>query len=108
VPLPLLAGLCAQAEVSEVAFVFMFPNGRFVPRWLGWLLVPLLLWRPWVWGVKFLPGFLASTQTGESFTYSSKGVFDTLALTAFFTVGVAAQVYRYRRVCTPTERQQMK
>jgi hypothetical protein len=108
VPLALLVLLCSLAEISQVAFVYLFPNGRFVPRWLGLLLVPLIFWRPWVWGAAFLPGFLAAPHTGETYTYASKGMLDTVGITLFFAVGIAAQVRRYRHTCTPIERQQMK
>ena len=45
-PLLLLALLAAFAEICQVATVFLFPDGRFVPRWMWVLLLPLFVWRP--------------------------------------------------------------
>jgi hypothetical protein len=85
-----------------VALFLLFPNGHFVPGWTRWV---LLLTVPWNASLFFLPGFdadslLELTPVG-------------LALLAawyasFLSVGLYAQVYRYRRVASATERQQMK
>src|SRR5829696_1051905 len=71
-----------------VALVALFPDGRFVPRWTRWLillsilLVATILYLPlYVWSVLML----------------------LIVLGAIY-----AQVYRYRHVSTPTERQQTK
>jgi len=50
VPMLILALLAAFAEICQVAFVYLFPNGRFAPGWLWILLVPLFVWRPMIWG----------------------------------------------------------
>lgn len=78
---------------------FIFPNGRFVPRWIAWLAIPnailstLVVFAP-QWG-----GSLADT------TYSIMilAVFFTWFLLASYSV-----LYRYKYVSTPTERQQTK
>jgi len=71
-----------------VALVVLFPDGRFVPRWTRWLifssiaLVATILYLPLAyWGV-----FMVVILLGA----------------------IYAQVYRYRRVSTPTARQQTK
>src|SRR5215203_4441423 len=71
-----------------VALIALFPDGRLVPRWTRWLillsmlLVATILYLPlYVWGVLML----------------------LIVLGAIY-----AQVYRYRHVSTPTERQQTK
>ena len=80
-----------------ILFVYLFPDGRFVPPWTRWLaalwiglMVPVtffaeplnaLLGNPWVNGL-FATGLVGTT--------------------------LFAQVYRYRRVSAPSQRQQTK
>jgi hypothetical protein len=72
-------------------FFFLFPNGRFVPAWtrsaaLAWVVFGLIkrLWpAPPAW-------------------------ISDLILVGELGIGVAAQVYRYRRVSTSLQRQQTK
>ncbi len=75
----------------------LFPNGRFVPRWTRWvaiaLIVPALM-------LTILPPFV-----------TVPAIVPTLS-EVFFSLGalclIGAQIYRYRRVSTPVERQQTK
>jgi hypothetical protein len=71
-----------------VALFVLFPDGRFVPRWTRWL---LLLSIPLIVTNLYLP-----------FSYLS-AILSLLVLGAFY-----AQIYRYRYVSTPPERQQTK
>jgi hypothetical protein len=71
-----------------VALIVLFPDGRLVPRWTRWLLissvplvVAILFAPPAYWGV-----FMVSILLGALY----------------------AQAYRYRRVSTPSGRQQTK
>ena len=81
-------------QVCAGLFFYLFPGGRFVPRWIRWLAVALIAY----WAVDiFLPASLFSNSP------LSFALF--LGLEAS-QVGV--QVYRYRRVSTPLERQQTK
>jgi hypothetical protein len=74
--------------VPTVALVVLFPDGRLVARWTRWLgLAAVLL----VIAILFLPPAYWN------------------ALWPFILLGaLSAQIYRYRRVSTPTERQQTK
>ena len=77
---------------------YIFPDGRFVPRWTRWPALAFLLWegqRLLLWGGQRL---LADTD-------SSGPPFEVLL---YFALGVAALVYRYVRVATPIQRQQVK
>ena len=74
--------------VPTVALFVLFPDGRFVPRWTRWL---VLFSIPLTVTSLYLP-----------FSYSST-ILTTLVLGAFY-----AQIYRYRYVSTPPERQQTK
>jgi hypothetical protein len=71
-----------------VALVALFPDGRFVPRWTRWLILSSIV--------------LVATISHLPLTYWC----------AFLVVvllgAIYAQVYRYRHVSTPTERQQTK
>jgi hypothetical protein len=79
-------------------FAFVFPNGRFVPRWTLWL-IPL--WTAWVVGFFLFAGAIA-----EANTWAIALTFIVWAL--WFVVGAAAQYYRYTWVSTWVERQQTK
>jgi len=80
-------------------FFYLFPNGRFVPRWIGWILVPYLMVS------------IALTLPPRNSALNANNwpvwLFDSLLL-IFVGTFVCLQVYRYRRVSTPTERQQTR
>ena len=71
-----------------VALFVLFPDGRLVPRWTRWLILSSV---PLVVATLFLP-----------LTYW--GVLMTMILLS----AIYAQVYRFRHVSTPAERQQTK
>src|SRR5262249_7418550 len=69
----------------------VFPSGRFAPRWTRWL---LLAWAAYWACFAYLPNTLVLTPP-------------SFAIQVCLMIGVAAaQVYRYRRVSTPVQRQQ--
>ncbi len=83
---------------TSLIFVYTFPDGRFVPgftRWLalGWIAVSLLpiplfgAFSPWNWWLSPLY---------------------TLVRSAFYCSLALALLYRYRRMSTPVQRQQIK
>src|SRR5258708_261459 len=71
----------------------LFPNGRFVPRWMVWPTIALMVGNS-------LDGFIPSN--------SPLGSVGWLVLLALFTCLAGAMVYRYRRGATLLERQQIK
>jgi hypothetical protein len=77
------------------AFFALFPNGRFVPRALRWLLPIWLVLLPIPWFQLGLSTRLASAL-------------DTLVWLPFWFGGILAQWYRYRTVSTPSERSQTR
>jgi signal transduction histidine kinase len=85
--------------LSLVVLVFLlFPTGQFVPRWTRWTLVVFLVGQvPYA----FFPNapFTLNTHADEL------GYFMLLGETAILVV---VQLYRYRRVSSPLERQQTK
>src|SRR5574341_137962 len=85
------------ALVAFLGFPLIFPTGQFVPRWTRWF-APFL----------FAGAILASRpQTPVLRSSPVLGLILVWLLTSF-GIGVYAQLYRYFRVATPAERQQLK
>jgi hypothetical protein len=87
------------AYLAFFASFYVFPNGRFVPRWTRWMVIA---WALYLAILFFMPQ--------DSSLYPAKW---PLLLIMALVVGlfgsmVFAQVYRYRRVSGPGERQQTK
>ncbi len=83
--------------VSIVVFFYLFPTGRFVPRWTRWLSIGGILY----WGFKyFLPPFPLNPYTNTIFT--------NMAFLVFVGTMIMAQVYCYLRVSSNVQRQQTK
>jgi len=82
-------------QCSFMIFFFLFPSGRFVPRWTRWIVPCVVLY--WIYNI-FI--YDQSSQYSWTWTYL---VFFALLLSI-----VGAQVYRYRRLSTLRERQQTK
>src|SRR5579863_2401869 len=69
---------------------YLFPTGRFAPRWTRWVcLIVTVLWA--------VNSLLPSFQ-----------ILYPVALVGFLCSTLVAQIYRYRRVSTPLQRQQTK
>ena len=126
----------AISGAAYVTALALFPNGRFVPRWTRWLAVVAwaLVFEETFFGV----AALAMGPTAPAVRGFGEGVFPSLfhyafgvgplqdasgyqamisAEVTFFTiffglvvpiVGIASQVYRYRRASTPAERAQTR
>ncbi|HEU0291144.1 MAG TPA: GAF domain-containing protein, partial [Anaerolineales bacterium] len=84
-------------SVGILAFFFVFPNGRFTPRWTMAIFISWFLFQ--------LPRYYFPNSSlilhGDSAIYN-------LLFVAFFLSGVVAQIYRYIRVSNAVERQQTK
>jgi hypothetical protein len=92
-----LAGFLTQLGlVSLFVFFFIFPDGRFVPRWSRW--VVLLFFAMPVLYVLFPHSILVEPPMAANL----------LIFLGLWTCCALAQVYRYRRVSGPVERQQTK
>jgi hypothetical protein len=94
-----LAVLGLLGEVLIGLFFFLFPNGRFVPRWIGWVLVVSLVQRST--RVFVPPNSALNAATWPAWL----NMFMSLM---FLGTALFSQIYRYRRVLTPKERQQTK
>ena len=92
----LIGTLDVLGQSSFMIFFLLFPNGRFVPRWTRWVTLCVVLY--WISTIFFVNGL-----TNQNGSFWSNLVFVALLLCS-----VGVQVYRYRRVSTPRERQQTK
>jgi hypothetical protein len=79
-------------QVCFGVFFYLFPDGRFVPRWTRWLAVATAL--------LFVPDVFFEDSSLATLT---EPLFFVFILSLVF-----AQVYRYRRVSNATQRQQTK
>ncbi len=79
-------------------FLYLFPDGRFVPRWTRWV---ALAWIAWQVPRYFFPNWYLDPSGWHALI--STGVWLIALGTAVYS-----QVYRYRRVSGPVERQQIK
>jgi hypothetical protein len=77
---------------------YVFPDGRFVPRWTRYL---ALAWVAWIVVSPFTP-YSAGTPTGASVLWFG------VLIPGGMLAGILAQIYRYRRVSSRVERQQTK
>jgi hypothetical protein len=79
-------------QVAFGVFFYVFPSGRFVPRWTRWLaLAVALLYVPTIF-----------------FRGSSLDILGGPVFVGFLVSLVAAQVYRYQWLSSPPQRQQTK
>ena len=91
---------------SWLLLFYLLPDGRFVPRWSAWFtLLPL----PGLMLLSFSENIrrLIPPQLRAAIESGAWGFF-MLGLVLAVLFGLFSQVYRYRRVATPTQRQQMK
>lgn len=81
-------------DLSLGLFFFVFPSGRFVPRWSAILMAVWIVY--WIVSLFFPNSPLANSWL---FVFPLPGVVICM---------IVLQVYRYRRVSTPVQRQQTK
>jgi hypothetical protein len=85
-------------DICIVLFFYVFPTGHFVPRWTRFILVPTLAY----WGFN---EFFSFAPFNPFFRFP---VLNSLVFLGMVSSMVVVQVYRYRRVSTPVQRQQTK
>ena len=94
-----ILGLQSVLFIPTLLLFYLFPDGHFVPRWTRYAALVLLLITPLFIHVT-IAEWLPTTTLRAGVTYS---VYMMLLF-----AGVYAQIYRYRRVAGPIERQQTK
>src|SRR5215208_5876791 len=90
-------GVQIVGPVCSTLFFFLFPGGRFVPRWTRWL------------AVAFIAFLVSSDQFPD--LYSRSPALETVSYLVFLGIVVSlvwSQVYRYRMVSSERQRQQTK
>ena len=94
-PTPLMSAI---GQVSIGAFFLLFPSGRLVPRWMAVFLLLLIL--------QTVSSLFPLTSPFNANTWPGwlTGLLDVVSYAAI----IFSQVYRYRRVSTPLQRQQTK
>jgi hypothetical protein len=86
-------------QVSLGVFFLLFPNGRLVPRWMGLILLLVII-------NSFLSTFPSPTSP---FNTNNWPIWLNLLVNlALYGAIIFSQIYRYRRVSTPIQRQQTK
>jgi hypothetical protein len=89
----LIPTLSVLGNVSITLCAYVFPDGRFVPLWIRWLaLFMMCFWLVYV----ILPSWLLGP------------IFFDLIFYGIIASMIIVQIYRYRHVSTPRERQQTK
>lgn len=91
--------LALLGSIGITLFVFLFPDGRFVPRWIAIGAIAS--------GLQDIPSYLAPGSALDSQDGAANSVLSIIWLGGLLLM-VGAQVYRYRTVSGPTERQQTK
>jgi len=81
-------------QVSLLVFFLLFPNGRLVPRWMGLILLLVIL-------EQFFSAFPSVTANWPVWL-------GWLGFLVVYGAIIFSQIYRYRRVSTPVQRQQTK
>jgi hypothetical protein len=94
----LLELVTAIGLIVGMIMLYLFPTGRFVPHWTGWL---ALSWAILMVTAIFFPD--------QAFSFSRWPTFLQLAVLILWTgTGVFAQIFRYVNVSKPIQRQQAK
>jgi len=83
---------------SLYAFFLLFPSGRLVPRWMGLILLLVIIQA-------FFDNFPSPTSTFDANWPGGLKILFTLVIYGSI---IYSQIYRYRRVSTPVQRQQTK
>jgi hypothetical protein len=90
--------LAFLGSISFVLFLYLFPDGRFLPWWTRW--IPIF-WVAHDAAYYFFPGSIFNINR----TFP---LLDFVVSSAVFFIGAGSQLYRYRRVLGPIQRQQAK
>jgi len=87
------------AFLTFFAFFYVFPTGRFVPRWTRWIVI--------AWAL-YLAALFFAPEDSPFYPATWPQLLTTVLVVALFGSMVFAQIYRYRRVSGSGERQQTK
>ena len=88
-------------------YFFLFPNGKAVPRRAAWLVGVLVIYHFFIQAGTVIAYVAPDFAMRLNLPNWGEGVYTAPVLVNFVVI-LACQVYRYRRVSTPVERQQTK
>jgi hypothetical protein len=81
-------------------FLYLFPDGRFVPRWTRWV---VLVWIGWQVPRYFFPDWYLSPGPN-----TWHGLTNTVVWLVALGTAIFSQGFRYRRTASSVQRQQIK
>src|SRR5215203_5616490 len=81
-------------------FLYLFPDGRFVPRWTRWV---VLVWIAWQ-----LPRYFSPNWYLNPSPYTWHSLTNTVVWLGALSTAIYSQGYRYRRTASSAQRQQIK
>jgi len=81
-------------------FLYLFPDGRFVPRWTRWV---VLVWIAWQLPRYFFPDWYLSPGP-----YTWHALTNTVVWLGALCTAIFSQGFRYRSTASPAQRQQIK
>ena len=81
-------------------FLYLFPDGRFVPSWTRWV---VLVWILWQLPRYFFPNWYLNTGP-----YTWHSLINTAVWLGALGTAIFSQGYRYRRTASSVQRQQIK
>lgn len=87
--------MVALMETFQVIFFYIFPNGKFLPSWAKYGIIPLFIFRLLIWENIYrnrLP----------------QGALEVGIVVLLLLIGISLQIYRYRKQANVVERQQVK
>ncbi len=94
----LMDAVRAMGTIAILFFTYLFPDGRFVPRWT---MIVGAVWTGWILsGVIFYDSFLNPDVWSATVRVP--------LFIVFYLTGICAQIYRYRGVSNLAQRQQTK
>jgi hypothetical protein len=80
--------------------LYLFPDGRFVPRWTRWV---VLVWIAWQVPKYFFPDCYLNPGL-----HTLHALINTVVWMGALSTAIYSQGYRYRRTANPAQRQQIK
>jgi hypothetical protein len=81
-------------------FLYLFPDGRFVPRWTRWV---VLVWIAWQLPRYFFPNWYLNSSL-----YTWHALINTAVWLVALSTAIYSQGYRYRSTASSAQRQQIK
>ncbi|GAC1355198.1 MAG: hypothetical protein NVSMB42_13450 [Herpetosiphon sp.] len=79
-------------------FFYLFPDARFIPRWMRWLAIVLVV-------TQLPPLFFPASPLNPERWFSNAAMYMQLG---WWSTGIISQLYRYRRVSNATQRIQTR